>query len=84
MLSLQGTQQAGEAETRYQKALEVAGRQGAKSLELRAATDLARLWRDQGRIVEARDLLATHFDWFTEGLDTPDLMDAKALLDALA
>jgi predicted ATPase len=52
--------------------------------ELRAATSLARLRRDQGKRPEARDLLAPVYDWFTEGFDTPDLKDAKALLDQLA
>jgi predicted ATPase len=57
--------------------------QSAKSWELRAATSLARLWRDQGRRAEARDLLAPVYGWFTEGFDTADLKDAKALLDEL-
>ena len=52
--------------------------------ELRAATSLARLWRDQGRRAEARDLLAPVYGWFTEGFDTADLKDAKGLLDELA
>jgi hypothetical protein len=59
-------------------------RQQAKSLELRATTSLARLWRDQGRRDEARELLAPVYGWFTEGFDTLDLKDAKALLDELA
>jgi predicted ATPase len=58
--------------------------QEAKLWELRAAASLARLRRDQGRPVEARDLLAPVYGWFTEGFDTPDLKDAKALLDELA
>ena len=57
--------------------------QGARSLELRAATSLARLWRDQGKRAEARDLLALIYGWFTEGFDTRDLIDAKALLEEL-
>jgi Protein of unknown function (DUF4065) len=61
---------------------DVAQRQRAKSWELRAATRLARLWRDQGKRIEARDLLAP-YGWFTEGFDTPVLKDAKALLDEL-
>ena len=61
-----------------------ATRQSAKLYELRAATSLARLWRDQGKRNEARDLLAPIYGWFTEGFDTPDLKEAKALLDELA
>jgi predicted ATPase len=67
-----------------QRAIDVARSQQAKSLELRAATSLARLWRDQDRRIEARDLLAPVFDWFTEGFDTADLKDARGLLDALS
>jgi RNA polymerase sigma factor (sigma-70 family) len=63
----------------YHRALAVAGRQSAKLFELRAA----RLWRDQGRRTEARDLLAPVYGWFTEGFDTPVLQEAKALLDEL-
>jgi predicted ATPase len=62
----------------------LAGQQGAKSLELRAASSLAGLWRDQGRYAEAHDLLAPIYGWFTEGFDTADLKDAKALLDELS
>ena len=72
-----------EAAARYQQALDIARAQEAKSFELRAATSLARLWRDQGRHAEARDLLAPLYAWFSEGLDTGDLKDAKALLDEL-
>lgn len=72
------------AENSYRRALEVARRQGAKFSELRAALDLARLWRDEGKRSEARDLLAPVYGWFTEGVDTPVLKDAKALLDELA
>ena len=61
-----------------------ARRQSARFFELRIATSLAQLWRDQGRRREARDLLAPIYGWFTEGLDTPVLQDAKALLDELA
>jgi predicted ATPase len=64
-------------------ALQLAGRQEARSLELRAATSLARLWADQGRRAEARDLLAPVYGWFTEGFDTQDLKDARVLLDEL-
>jgi predicted ATPase len=61
----------------------VAHRQQAKSLELRAAMSLSRLWQQQGKRDEARQLLAPIYDWFTEGFDTPDLQEAKALLDEL-
>jgi predicted ATPase len=72
------------AEELYSKALSIAEEQGAKLLELRAATSLARLWGEQGRRAEARDLLAPVYGWFTEGFDTADLKDAKALFDELA
>jgi class 3 adenylate cyclase/predicted ATPase len=73
-----------EAETCLRRALAVAQEQRAKLWELRAATSLARLWRDQGRRAEAHDLLAPVYGWFTEGFDTADLKDARALLDELA
>ena len=72
------------AEQSYQQALTVAARQSAKLWELRAALDLARLWRDQGKHTEARDLLAPVYNWFTEGFDTPVLKEAKALLEQLS
>lgn len=72
-----------EAEASYLRALDVARAQQAKSLELRAATSLARLWRDQGKCTQARELLAPVYDWFTEGFALHDLLDAKALLDEL-
>jgi len=72
------------AEQKYQQALAVAKRQSAKPFELHAASSLARLWRDQGKRDEARDLLAPVYGWFTEGFDTPVLKEAKALLDELA
>ena len=72
-----------EAEASLHKAVEVARAQSARLFELRAATSLARLWRDQGERQQAQDLLAPIYDWFTEGFDTPDLKDAKALLDKL-
>jgi class 3 adenylate cyclase/tetratricopeptide (TPR) repeat protein len=72
-----------EAAARYQQALDIARAQEAKSFELRAATSLARLWSDQGKRAEARDLLAALYAWFTEGFDTGDLKDAEALLDEL-
>jgi predicted ATPase len=71
------------AEMSFHEAIQVAQRQGAKLWELRAGTSLARLWRDQGKRNEARDLLAPIYGWFTEGFDTPDLKEAKALLDQL-
>jgi predicted ATPase len=72
------------AEELYRKALSIAEEQEAKLWQLRAAASLARLRRDQGRHAEGRDLLAPVYGWFTEGLDTPDLKEAKALLDELA
>jgi predicted ATPase len=72
------------AEECFRRALEIAGAQEVRSLELRAATSLARLWRDQGKRAAASDLLAPLYAWFTEGFDTRDLQDAKALLDELA
>jgi predicted ATPase len=71
------------AEELYRKALSIAEEQEAKLWELRATVSLARLWHDQGRRAEARDLLAPVYGWFTEGFDTPDLKEAKALLEAL-
>ena len=72
------------AEVSYRRAIERARSQEAKSWELRAAASLARLWRDQGKPAEARELLAPVYGWFTEGFDTADLKDAKVLLDELA
>ena len=71
------------AEDSYRHALAVAQRQSATFWELRAALDLARLWLDQGKRNEARNLLAPVYNWFTEGFDTPLLQDTKALLDEL-
>jgi class 3 adenylate cyclase/predicted ATPase len=73
-----------DAEASFRKALDVARQQSAKSWELRAAASLARLWQEEGRKQEARELLAPVYDWFTEGFDTRDLQDAKALLEELA
>jgi predicted ATPase len=73
-----------KAESYFDRALVVARAQQAKSWELRAAMRMARLWRDQGKRDEARDLLAPVFGWFTEGFDTLDLKEAKALLDELS
>ena len=67
----------------FRRAIAAAQEQGAKSWELRAATSLARLWAEHGKPTDARDLLAPVYGWFTEGFDTADLKDAKALLDEL-
>ena len=83
LLKEDGSNTAAEAESCFRQALDISRVQSAKSWELRAATSLARLWRDQGKQAEARDLLAPVYGWFTEGFDTPDLKDAKALLDEL-
>ena len=74
---------AAKAETYFERALAVARQQQAKSLELRASMSLARLWRDQGNVQQARELLAPVYGWFTEGFDTRDLKEAKALLEEL-
>jgi class 3 adenylate cyclase/predicted ATPase len=74
---------ATKAQAYFERALSVARDQQAKSWELRAAMSMARLWRDQGKRQQARDLLAPVYGWFTEGFDTPDLKEAKALLDEL-
>jgi predicted ATPase len=73
-----------EAEAWLQRALDVARRQEARSLELRAAMSLSRLWQSQGKRAEAQELLAPLYGWFTEGFDTADLQEARALLEALA
>jgi predicted ATPase len=75
---------APKAEAYFQRALEIARQQQAKSWEVRAAMSMARLWRDQGKREAARDLLAPVYGWFTEGFDTLDLKEAKQLLDELA
>jgi predicted ATPase len=80
--SMQGDEAGAEAS--LQEAIEVARRQRAKSWELRAAVGLARLWQEQGRADEARQMLAEVYDWFTEGFDTADLIEAKTLLDELS
>jgi class 3 adenylate cyclase/predicted ATPase len=82
LLRQPGTPEA-EAEIWLQRALDIARRQEAKSLELRAAMSLSRLWQQQGKQREAYDLLAPVYSWFTEGFDTSDLQEAKTLLDAL-
>ena len=73
-----------EAEACFQQALDMARCQQAKSRELRAAMSLSRLWQQQGKLQEAHDLLAEVYGWFTEGFDTADLQEAKALLKELA
>jgi class 3 adenylate cyclase/predicted ATPase len=75
---------ASKAESYFQRALSLARSQQAKSWELRASVSLAQLWRDQGKPQQARDLLAPVYGWFTEGFDTRDLKEAKALLDSLS
>jgi predicted ATPase len=82
LLRQPGTPQA-EAEAWFQRALDVARHQEAKSLELRAAMSLSRLWQQQGKRAAAHALLAPLYDWFTEGFDTADLQEARALLEAL-
>jgi predicted ATPase len=83
-IALVGLNRLDEGQTALEEALRVARRQQAKSYELRAATSLARLWAEQGRRAEARDLLSPVYGWFTEGFDTADLKDARRLLDELA
>ena len=83
-IALAGLNRLNEAQAALQEALRIARSQQAKSYELRAATSLARLWGEQGRRAEARDLLSPVYGWFTEGFDTADLKEAKVLLDHLA
>ena len=73
-----------EAEACFRQAFDIAHRQQATSLELRAAMSLSRLWQQQGKREEARQLLAPTFAWFTEGFDTADLQEAKTLLEELS
>jgi predicted ATPase len=80
----QAVSDAKQAEACFQQALGVAHRQQAKSLELRAAMSLSRLWQQQGKQAEARELLAPIYGWFTEGFDTADLQEAKTLLEELS
>jgi predicted ATPase len=77
----QGAEELAEAD--FNDAIALAREMSAKAWELRVSMSLARLWRDQGRRAEARDLLAPVYGWFTEGFDTADLKEAKALLDEL-
>jgi predicted ATPase len=83
-LLIQSSDNHTAAETCFQRAIAIAQHQNAKSLELRAARSLSKLWQQQGKRQEAYDLLAPVYHWFTEGFDTADLQDAKALLDELA
>jgi predicted ATPase len=79
-----GSRHKVEAETSFHKALDVARQQQAKSLELRIAMSLSRLWQQQGRCEDAHQLLAGVYEWFTEGFDTVDLQEAKTLLEELS
>ena len=83
LLLQQAVPDAPQAEACFQQALAIARHQQARSWELRAAMSLVRLWQQQGKRAEARELLAPIYGWFTEGFDTADLQEAKALLDAL-
>jgi hypothetical protein len=83
-MALSGLNRLAEGQTSLEEAIRVSRNQRAKSYELRAATSLARLWGDQGRRAQAHNLLAPVYGWFTEGFDTADLKEAKAMLDALA
>jgi predicted ATPase len=83
-IALFGLNRLEEGQRALEEALRIARRQQAKAYELRAATSLARLWGEQGRRAEARDLLAPVYGWFTEGFDTADLKAAAALLSELA
>jgi predicted ATPase len=82
-LLFQAKADSAEVESGYQQAIAIAQQQSAKSWELRATASLARLWQQQGKPADARQMLADIYDWFTEGFDTADLQDAKALLDEL-
>ena len=84
LLLVQSSQNQAEAEACFNRAIDVARRQSAKSPELRAAVSLTRLWQRQGKVSEARDLLAPVYNWFSEGFGMTDLKEAKALLDELA
>jgi predicted ATPase len=83
-LLVQSGENRAQAEGCFYRALEIARQQSARAFELRAATSLARLWAGQGKRAQARDLLAPVYGWFTEGFETQDLKDARALLDALS
>jgi predicted ATPase len=83
LILVSSTDDSDQAQMSLLHALEVARKQGAKSLELRAASSVAVLWRKQGRAADARTLLAPVYDWFTEGFETADLRKARAVLDSL-
>jgi predicted ATPase len=83
LLLVLSTDNTPEAEACFHQALDIARRQAAKSLELRAATSLSRMWQQQGKRAEAYELLAPIYNWFTEGFGTADLQEAKALLAEL-
>jgi predicted ATPase len=83
-LLLQAVADARQAEACFHLALDVARRQQARAWELRAAMSLSRLWQGQGKRDEAREFLAEVYGWFTEGFETVDLQEAKALLEALS
>ncbi len=84
MLLQQAVPDTSQAETCFQQALTIAREQHAKAWELRVAASLARLWQSQDKRQDAYDLLAPVYNWFTEGFDTADLIEAKTLLDELA
>ena len=84
LLQARAAEHHAEAHSCFRQALAIAHRQQAKSLELRAAMSLSRLWQQQGKRTEAYELLAPVYGWFTEGFDTADLQDAKALLEEVA
>jgi adenylate cyclase len=83
MSAVPNPQAQADAEACFLKAIDIARHQSAKSLELRATMSLARLWQQQGKKAEARQMLAEVYNWFTEGLDTKDLQEAKAFLEEL-
>jgi predicted ATPase len=83
-LSMAGEKANSDAQADFRQAMAVATQQASRQFELRAACDLARLWHNEDKLAEARELLIPIYDWFTEGFDTPDLKDAKALLDELS
>jgi predicted ATPase len=83
-IALSGQNKREESQSDFEESLRIARRQQARDYELRAATSLARLWGEEGKRTEARDLLAPVYGWFTDGFDRLDLKQAKTLLDELA